>query len=98
MRRVALWLIPPLVGLSALIWLAWGRRTYAEVVLECEKAMGKRGEWKVNRNEDYDSWFEGDRGGFLWIVTYDLPPAVSNSDFRLELWIKNLTGEVSGAG
>jgi len=119
MKRVAMWLIAPLVGLSALVWVAWGPllvtspeealakakehttmegRTYAEIASAHEEATGKRGEWKVIRNGSYDSFFEGDRGGFLWIVTYTAPRLDSNFDFRLELWVKNLTGEVSRSG
>ena len=119
MKRVAMWLIAPLVGLSALVWVAWGPllvtspeealakaqghrttdgRTYAEIASAHEEGTGKRGEWKVRRNENYDSMFEGDRGGFLWIVTYNAPRLDGNFDFRLESWVKNLTGEVSGGG
>ncbi len=71
-------------------------QTYADMVSLHEEATGKQGEWRVVRNGSYDSLFEGDRGGFLWIVTWGPPQADSELDFGLEIWVKNLTGLVSG--
>ena len=71
-------------------------QTYAEMVSVQEEALGKQGEWHVTRNQSYDSLFEGDRGGFLWIVTWGAPQADTEFDLGLEIWVKNLTGQVSG--
>ena len=59
---------------------AYEDRTFAEMATAHEQATGNRGEWSVRCNESYDSFFEGDRGGFLWIVTYTASPPRIDQD------------------
>lgn len=66
--------------------------SYGDVVEAYESAEGKQGHWRVEGNRDYDSFFDGDEGGFRWIVTYDAP---KTDDYpELEFGVKRFTGGV----
>ncbi|HZJ03522.1 MAG TPA: hypothetical protein VFE20_07620 [Thermoleophilia bacterium] len=71
----------------------FGGLTYGDVVRAHEAAVGAQGEWSVKRNEFYDSFFEGDRGGFFWIVTYNAPG--TDETRELEFFVKRYTGDIS---
>ncbi len=66
--------------------------SYGEVVAAFENTEDKRGDWRVTRNKNYDSFFEGDREGFRWIVSYNAPGTDDRAE--LEFWVKRFTGDV----
>jgi hypothetical protein len=68
-------------------------RACGDAIRAHEAAVGAQGAWKVTRNESYDSFWEGDQHGFLWIVTYDAPG--TDEIPELEFWVKRFTGDVS---
>jgi hypothetical protein len=118
MKRGWLWLPALLVGVVALVWLAWGPllitspeealaqvqnhqsilldETYGRWVQAYERTTGHRGQWQVRRNQSYDWWGEGDRGGYLWIVVYSVPGTEGTP--RFEVLVKNLTGGIKEGG
>jgi hypothetical protein len=68
-------------------------RACGDAIRAYEVAVGAQGEWKVRRNELYESFWEGDESGFLWVVTYDAPG--SDDTPEIEFYVKRFTGNVS---
>ncbi|MHB0980831.1 MAG: hypothetical protein ACYC5Q_12315 [Thermoleophilia bacterium] len=73
--------------------LSFGGRTYGETIRAYEATVGAQGRWEVERNPTYQSFFEGDEDGVLWIVTYDAPG--TDRIPELEFHVKRFTGDVS---
>jgi len=71
----------------------FGGLTYGDVVRAHEAAAGAQGEWTVEQNEFYDSFFEGDEKGVFWIVTYNAPG--TDETRELEFFVKRYTGDIS---
>ena len=71
----------------------FGGLTYGDVVRTHEASVSARGEWSVEQNEFYDSFFEGDEGGFFWIVNYNAPG--TDETRELEFFVKRYTGDIS---